>query len=44
MSSFVRASKFRHVFCDPPRPGILYIDNNNNLKNLYNTINNNKIH
>jgi len=20
MSSFVRASKFRHVFCDPPRP------------------------
>lgn len=20
MSTFVRASKFRHVFCDPPRP------------------------
>lgn len=24
MSSFVRASKFRHVFCDPPRPDATY--------------------
>lgn len=24
MSSFVRASKFRHVFCDPPRPEAIF--------------------
>jgi coronin-1B/1C/6 len=24
MSTFVRASKFRHVFCDPPRPEAVY--------------------
>ena len=24
MSSFVRASKFRHVFADPPRPDAIF--------------------
>ncbi len=24
MSSFVRASKFRHVYCDPPRPDVTF--------------------
>lgn len=24
MSTFVRASKFRHIFCDPPRPDAIF--------------------